>query len=98
MLNDDNNYKKSEKKMRDLRLEYEARMKKKQEEREKAVSLFIEFGSMIEKGREIKKPKNQIWGKGFGKNVWKQSGSKGRITIQKDRSEILRVAVKGEII
>ena len=67
MLNDDNNYKKGDKKMRDfIRLEYEARMKKEQEETEKAVSLFLEFGGVIEKGREIKKPKNQIWGKGFG--------------------------------
>ena len=69
MLNDDNNYKKSDKKMRDsIRLEYEARMKKEQEEREKAVSLFLEFGGVIEKGQSIKPPKKQ--------NVFSRKSSK----------------------
>ena len=86
MLNDDNNYKKGDKKMkisekrlaeiknppvRDfIRLEYEARMKKEQEAREKARKMFDELGI---KTKLVKMPKmnkelsfNQFVGKGFG--------------------------------
>ena len=78
--------------MRDfIRLEYEAKQRKEKLLKEAAIAKWIAEGGQVEKCKDIKKPKNQIWGKGFGKHVWKQSGRKGKFTIQKDRSKILRV-------
>ena len=68
MLNDDNNYKKSEKKMRDLRLEYEAKQKKEKLEKEIAIAKWIAEGGKIEKGQSIKPPKKQ--------NVFSRKSSK----------------------
>ena len=58
MLNDDNNYKKSEKKMRDfIRLEYEAKQRKEKEEKEAAIAKFMADGGEVEQGKDIKPPK-----------------------------------------
>ena len=58
MLNDDNNYEKSEKKMRDfIRLEYETKQRKEKEEKEAAIAKFMADGGEIEQGKDIKPPK-----------------------------------------
>ena len=58
MLNDDNNYEKSEKKMRDfIRLEYEAKQRKEKEEKEAAIAKFMADGGEVEQGKDIKPPK-----------------------------------------
>ena len=60
MLNDDNNYKKSEKKMRDfIRLEYEAKQKKEKLLKEAAIAKWIAEGGQVEQGKDIKPPKKK---------------------------------------
>ena len=55
MLNDDNNYKKDEKKMRDfIRLEYEAKQKKEKLLKEAAIAKWIAEGGQVEKEQSIK--------------------------------------------
>jgi|10_taG_2_1085330.scaffolds.fasta_scaffold00428_24 ABC-type ATPase with predicted acetyltransferase domain len=60
MLNDDNNYKKDEKKMRDfIRLEYEAKQKKEKLLKEAAIAKWIAEGGQVEKEQSIKPPKKK---------------------------------------
>ena len=69
MLNDDNNYKKGDKKMRDfIRLEYEAKQKKEKLLKEAAIAKWLAEGGQIEKGQSIKPPKKQ--------NVFSRKSSK----------------------
>ena len=60
MLNDDNNYKKGDKKMRDfIRLEYEAKQKKEKLLKEAAIAKWIAEGGQVEQGKDIKPPKKK---------------------------------------
>ncbi len=60
MLNDDNNYKKGDKIMRDfIRLEYEAKQKKEKLLKEAAIAKWIAEGGQVEQGKDIKPPKKK---------------------------------------